>query len=344
MAVTIYDVAKRAGVGIGTVSRALNDRPNINSETKNRILAIAKELDYTPHSVAQSLASRKTHTIAAIVPFFINYFFVGLLRNIQYGLSAQGYSLLLYSLDRVEDKQLLFEKALSERKCDAILVLSLQVGQEYAEKFRRTRIPVMLIDNYNPLLDSISIANERAAETATRHLIKLGHTHIGLINGDYHSFPAQSRMHGFVKAMQEENLPIDPSFVIHCDAKIGEDGFNEQAGYSSMQQLLAQDKHPTALFVASDVQALGAMRAAKESGLKIPHDIALMGFDDIDFAKYMGLSTMRQPVELMAELAVDRLVKRLQNKTKGLFQVELNAELIVRETCGCKRGFQAQFE
>lgn len=337
---TIYDVARHAGVGIATVSRALNNNPNINKATKEKILRIASELNYTPHGLARGLARKQTHQIATVVPFFFNYFFLGLLKNIQYQLTTHNYDLFLYSVDRIDNKNIIFERVLSERKCDGVLILSLGMDDLYAEKFLRAKMPVILVDNYHSLLDSISIANLRGSKVAVKHLISRGYHKIALINGSLSSYPAKIRLEGYKETLYEHHIPYRPEYVVNATNDTAQDGFNESAGYDAMQKLISlEDSKPEAVFVASDVQALGALRAAKEYNIRIPEDIAMIGFDDIDFVKYVGLTTMRQPVQSMAELAVNRLLQRINKKTSDKFQVELNAELVIRETCGCNKGF-----
>ena len=341
MAVTIYDVAKKAGVGIGTVSRAINNSPSINKATKERILKIANELNYQPHALAQSLARRKTFTIATVVPFFTNYFYVELLKSIQKALTHHHYDLILYSVDRMSRQEHAFKRVLAERRVDGVLVISLSLPDAYAEKFLDSKIPVVIVDNMSYKIDSIAIANREAARMATQHLINLGHKQVGMINGHLSSFPAVSRLEGYKIALDENNIPFDDKKLIICDAKKGEHGFNESAGYYAMKRMMKLGrKMPTAIFVASDVQALGVMRAAKEAGIRIPEDVAIVGFDDIEFAKFVGLTTMRQPINEMGRMAVDRLIQRINAEYNGGFHKELQAELIVRESCGSQKSFK----
>ena len=342
MAVTIYDVARKAGVGIGTVSRALNNSPGIKQETKERIIKVANELSYKPHGVARSLARRKTHTVATVVPFFFNYFYMALLKRIQYLLSQQMYDLILYTIDRMDSINNAFDRVLSERKTDGLFIISLGINDNYASQFINSKVPVIMVDGFHESLDSISIANVQGAKDATEHLIRLGHKKVGMINGNLTSFPAKARLNGYRLALREHDLPYEEDIVAISCAELGEDGFNEQAGYTSMKKLISLGKNmPTAIFISSDVQALGAMRAAKEASIHIPGDLAVVGFDDIEIANYMGLTTMRQPLQTMAELSVTRLMKRIDQQAFERFQIELKAELVVRESCGGKERFRA---
>lgn len=345
LAATIYDVARRAGVGIGTVSRAINDSQHINAQTKAHILRIAKELEYKPHALAQSLARKKTNTIASVVPFFTNYFFIELLRSVQRALSQANYDLILYSVDRMNRRDSTLERVLTERRSDGILIISLALMESHADKFIAANIPVVMIDHMHQQIDSIAIANRDGAFAATQHLLQLGHRRIGMINGHLSSYPAILRLEGYKTALQAFGLEYDESSVVICDAQAGEHGFNEAAGYHAMQELIRRGRPlPTALFVASDVQCLGVMRAAKEAGLRIPADLALVGFDDIEFAKFVGLTTMRQPIAAMGRLAVNRLLQRINGEQEGSFHHELAAELIVRESCGQRQAFHVTAE
>ncbi len=345
MPVTIYDVAKKAGVGVGTVSRAINNSPLIHPNTKERILQVIRELNYQPHALAQSLARKKTFTIASVVPFFTNYFFVELLRSVQLALARNNYDLILYNIHRMDRRDSTLDRVLHQRRTDGVLIFSLQVGDHYAERFIQSNIPVVIVDHMHPKIDSIVIANQKGAYVATRHLIALGHREIGMINGHLSSYPAMLRLKGFQQALQESGLSFDDRHVVICDATSGEHGFNEAAGYAAMKRLIAQNHQlPTALFVASDVQALGVMRAAKEAGIRIPEDMAIVGFDDIELAKFVGLTTMRQPIVQMGEMAVDHLLAIVNGKSMNGLYTELEAELIVRESCGSKKAFCVQVE
>ncbi|MBN1542110.1 LacI family DNA-binding transcriptional regulator, partial [candidate division KSB1 bacterium] len=328
------------GVGIGTVSRAINNSPNIHPATKARILKIAQELNYLPHALAQSLARKKTQTVGCIVPFFTNYFTAELLKQIQHALTDSNYDLILFSLDHMQRLGKMLDRVLAERRVDGVLLISVSLEERHVERLINQDLPVVLVDSLSPKIDYVSVNNFTGAVQATRHLIQLGHQAIGLINGSLKSLPARLRHDGFRQALLEGGLSYDERYCVVGEFNRREHGFNEETGYSAMQRLLRRKiTPPSALFVASDVQALGAIHAAEEVGLRIPDDIALVGFDDIEFAKFVGLTTMRQPVEEMAHAAVRRIVDRMQGARASEFKLELMPELIVRESCGCRRHF-----
>lgn len=335
MPVTIYDVAKQASVGIGTVSRVINNSSQITEKTKEKVLSVIKELNYQPHIVAQSLARRKTNSIGCIIPFFTGYFFVELLRGIQRKISFYKNELILYSVDDVSKKETFLSKALEERRVDGILLVSLDISSEYVQKIKEKNFPVVLLDSYHDELDSIKVNNEDGAFQATTHLINCGYKKIAMITGVMTSLPSITRFEGYQKAIAKAEIDYDERYFISGDCAPDADGFNKEAGYLGMKRLLDLGKNrPEAIFAASDIQAVGALRAIREAGLKAPEDIAIIGFDDIELSEHLGLTTVRQPTFQMAELAVTRLMEKINGKNDDVFVKRVDTELIIRDTCG----------
>ncbi len=335
MATTIYDVAKKAGVGIGTVSRVLNNSPQISPDTKERVLQAMKDLHYQPHALAQGLARRKTNMIAVILPQVTGYFYHDLLKGIQKKVSAFGYDMILYNVDEADKTIQFLKKTLRERRVDGVLLISLKIPDEKVKRFQQTQTPIVLVDSYHPKIDSIVVENEQGAYMATQHLIKLGHRRIGIIDAHLRSVPAQVRLNGYKKALEENKISFEEKMLVISDVSSEEDGFTQKAGYDAMSRLLKLgDERPTAVFVASDIQALGAMKVLRENKMNIPQDMAVVGFDDIEMSDYLGLSTMRQPMYAMGKLAVERLMERISGDVKDVMHRSFATELIVRETCG----------
>ncbi len=335
---TIYDVAKKAGVGIGTVSRALNDSPNISPETKERVLRVAREMGYQPHALARGLAKRRTGAVGAIVPFFTNYFYLELLKGIQHEVNHSKFDLILYSADDVARGEELLERVLRERRVDGVLYISMPISNRMARKIRSRRLPVVLVDSYHPEVDSIHVENQLGAYEATRYLLDLGYRRLGMINGKLRSFPARERRQGFLKALSDFGIEPRMDWLVECDDIDGQDGFNAPAGYRAMARLLDADDRPEALFVASDVQAYGVLRAARERGIRVPDDLALVAFDDIQPSELIGLTTVRQPMFEMGQRAVKRLAQKLDTETEDIWHEALGTRLVVRTTCGATRS------
>jgi LacI family transcriptional regulator len=191
---------------------------------------------------------------------------------------------------------------------------------------------VVLVDTFHEQLDSLTVNNQQGAYAATRHLIALGHKRIGMLAANKESIPARERWRGFQKAMEEAGLPIDPALVKYSTSP-ELDGFTRQSGQEVMKQFLALGRHrPTAVFVSSDIQAAGALNALSEAGLKCPEDLSIVGFDDIELASHLGLTTMRQPMYEMGMLAAESLLARLDDTRRQPAHTLFVPKLIVRNT------------
>lgn len=337
MPATIYDIAKKASVGIGTVSRVLNNHPNVSLKTRERVLKVAHDLNYQPHAYAQGLARKKTNTIAAIIPYFTNYFFLEVLQGIQDKMLTLGYDIMLYGLNENDPEQ--FEtyllRATQKGRADGIMLFSLRLPDDFTVKYKHIIQPFILVDCYHPDFDSITVDNKAGAYAATKHLIDLGHKRIGMINANPISPPAKIRFSGYKTALMESGLSFDekiykPSRILKYD------GFSREAGYDSMIDMLELPKHelPTAIFVSSDVQAMGVLSAMRDHNLTAPDDIAIVGFDNIELAQHIGLSTISQPMYEMGVLSVGRMLDRLSNRNGSVTHTLFTPKLIVRETCG----------
>lgn len=342
MPVTIYEVAEKAGVGIGTVSRVLNDSPQITPATRAKVLKAIKQLNFQPHAMAQGLARRKTHTIGVIVPFFTGYFYVELLRGIQQALSENNFDLILYGVDDLQKKEASFKRVLQQRRVDGVLLLSMPITAPFVKEFKRRKLPLVLVDAFHPKFDSITVNNEAGAYHAVRHLIEAGYRKIAIVNGHWESKPAQERLAGYKRALAEAHLSMPAEYVLSSDgleqSTATNDGFSKETGYRATQQVLALNgTRPEAIFAASDIQALGVITAMRERGLRIPEDLAVIGFDDIELAQLIGLSTMRQPIREMGKLAVDCLLTKLKGEAETTnVHHSFETELVVRETSGAR--------
>ncbi|MGA9117595.1 MAG: LacI family DNA-binding transcriptional regulator [Bacteroidota bacterium] len=343
MAVTIYDLAREAGVGIGTVSRCMNNHPSVAPGTRQRVLSIAKRLSYVPHAHAQRLASKKTNTIAMIIPYFTNYFFVKILEGVQDRASESGFDLILYGVNNPLQADEYLRKSLRRGHVDGVLFFSMRFPEAYVSKFIEIRLPLVLVDAFHPRFDSISVENRQGAVLAVRHLIRLGHRSIAMINASPDAAPARERMEGYRLALEEAGIPFYPSRVV-VPERGRQDGFHRDTGRAGMLRILDSMRRRdrvTAVLVASDVQALGAMEAAREGGVRIPEDLAMVGFDDIDLAAQARLTTMRQPMYEMGMLALERLMGRLREPDAPPRADSFVPELVVRHTCGAQDGAEA---
>lgn len=332
LGVTIYDIAERAEVSIATVSRVFNDHPRVSDTTRARVIAVAEELGYQPHVSAQSLARRKTHLISAVIPVMTNYFFVEVLRGLQDRLAESEYDLLVYTSNALEDVDTQLERALQRGRAAGVLLFSMPITEARVRRVERSRLPIVLVDCFHPEFDSVSVNNEMGGYLATRHFIDQERRRIGMVMASGGE-PALERRRGYERALQEAGLSVNES-LIKAGIEIEEHGYTEQAGYDAMHSLLQHRPQPNAVFATSDVQALGAMRAIKEAGLKMPDDVAVIGFDDIVVSKYVGLSTLRQPMREMGELAVEKFLNRLQHPDHPVSHTVFSPQLVLRATSG----------
>jgi LacI family transcriptional regulator len=336
MGVTIYDLAREAGVGIGTVSRCLNNHPSVSVRTRERVLDVVRRLDYQPHTHARRLASRRTNTIAAIIPFFTNYFSIQVLQGVQDKASELDIDLILYGVNHPAEVEEYLRRSLQRGHVDGVLFISMRFPDSYVTKCRQMRLPVVLIDAFHSEFDSIRVENKQGAMTATRHLIGLGHRQIALINASLETLPAQERQQGYREALLEAGLPYIRENVIASGA-MRQDGFNRDSGAMAMRQLLPAFGRPdpvTAVFVVSDIQALGALDALRKAGIRVPGDVAIVSFDDIELAQHAGLTTMRQPMHQMGMLAVECLTNRMGNPDGPVTLTTFHPDLVIRDTCG----------
>ena len=344
MSVTIYDLAREAGVGIGTVSRCLNNHPSVSADTRAKVLSVAKRLSYQPHPHAQRLASRRTNTFSAIIPYFTNYFFVQVLQGIQDKASELGFDLILYGVNHPAQAEYYVRRSLQRGRVDGVLYFSMSFPESFAAKFRQMQLPLVLVDASHPDFDSIRVKNPEGAIEATRHLLSLGHREIEMINKGLQTHPGRERLEGYRKALEAVGITYTDERVF-ISTVTTQDGFSREGGREAMHRLLAAREGGTgisAVFVASDIQALGALEVAREQGVRIPDDLAMVGFDDIELAQHGGLTTMRQPMHEMGLLAVTKLMNRIKNPTAPPTLTTFLPDLVIRESCGAHRQEQAR--
>jgi len=338
MGITIYDLAREAGVGIGTVSRCLNNHPSVSPQTRAKVLSLAKQLNYQPHAYAQRLASKKTNTISTIIPFFTNYFFVEVLQGVQDKASELGFDLILYGVNNPTQAEYYLRRSLHRGHVDGVMFFSMKFPEAYIAKFQQINLPLVLVDTFHAEFDSIRVKNREGAMQATRHLLGLGHRNIAMINGSLEAQPARERQEGYREALEEAGVEYSMEKVVITGTG-KQDGFNREAGRASMREVINMNRKGhgvTAAFIASDVQAIGALEAARELGVRVPEDIAIVSFDDIELARHAQLTTMRQPMHEMGVLALEKLLYRMKNPTALPTLVTFLPELIIRHSCGAR--------
>lgn len=325
---TIYDIAKKAGVSIATVSRVVNKSEGISEETREKVLKVADELGYYPQAYAQGLARKKKNIIMVVVPVLSNYFFMEVLAGIQDEISNHNYDLNIFNIQ--SDGKNMFsqvENIIKRQWADGYLFISTHLRDHELEKLKSYDMPITLIDESYEGMDSVVVDNEKGIEQAMHYFLENGLKRIGMISGLKSSKPGQQRIQGYKKALSEAGVQIDEELIVTGDS-MDRDGFSEQNGYEAMNKLLDLENPPEACFCASDIQAVGALKAMDERKVHIP----VIGYDDITISNYVGLSTIRQPMHDMGSYATKKLVERMQNNKMKPTQKIFSPELILRSS------------
>lgn len=327
---TIYDVASEAGVAISTVSRVLNGSTEVSEATRRRVEAAIEKLQFRPQRTARTLAQKQTHSLAVAMPSFTSLFYVELLKGVKDELRDHDTDLLLCNLGSTAPYQTLY-RFLNRGAVDALLLTSLPVDEQLERELLKLHAPVVLIGTRNEHFDAFAWDDVRGAEAATRHLIACGHRRIGMITAHPWSYSTDGRIQGYRRALEAGGLAFDPALVVAGETT-KHAGFSEEAGFEGMQKLLALPERPTAVFVTSDVKAFGAWSAVREAGLRVPDDIALVGYDNLKLSRYLGLTTVDQRMYDVGRRATVRVLERLAGLDAPPQLEEIVPELIVRRS------------
>lgn len=327
---SLNDVAERAGVSTATVSRALRGLPRVSEQTRARIVAIADELGYVISPSASRLASGHTHAVGVVVPSIDRWFFGQVIIGLERELRTQGYDLLLYNLGGDTGRDRFFAEMPVRRRVDALLVLSLPLTDAEVARLRALHVPVGLVGASVESFSCVRIDDVAGAMMAVRHLVNLGHRDIALISGGtdvpMHFTTPLDRRRGYLQVLAEAGIEYDPALEAAGD-------FTMAGGEQAMSQLLGGSRRPTAVFALSDEMAFGAMRALRRSGLRVPDDVSVVGFDDHDMADLLDLTTVAQPVVeqgvAVARLLLDQLAVGPHNEVARPV-VSLPTRLVVR--------------
>lgn len=329
---TIRDVAKRAKVGIATVSRVLNGHPSVRPETRERVLAAIKELNYSPNTAAQTLSRGQTNAIGVFVPFFTRPSFVQRLIGIQTVLEAENYDLVLFSVNSAETYHERLRQVILQRRVDGMLVVSMVVPDEHLLLMKQIGIPVVLIESCSDRISCVTVDNILGGQLATEYLLSLGHEHIAFLGHQRENpfgFSAiNERYIGYKYALSEANLDMPDTY--HSFAPLERHG--KHAALEQALDLLRLPAPPTAIFATSDTQAAGVLEAARQVGIDVPDQLSVIGFDDIDIATYLNLTTVRQPMMETGKRGAALLIQHLQDNLLSLRKEVLELEIVERGT------------
>ncbi len=330
--VTIMDVARASGVSGATVSRVLSGYEFVKESTRNRVMDAVEHLGYVANLQARSLAGGRSRIIGLLVPNLDNGYVGTITRGIDQELARANYDLMLYTTHRHPGKESFYVNAIANGLTDGLLLVAPLILTTYLDALREQNFPYILIDQTDSTENSsvVEATNWQGAYEATCYLNQLGHTRIAFIKGSPAVRSAADRLGGYKAALADCDIPIRKEFIVEGD-------FQQQTAYANIKSLLLNaNPLPTAIFAANDLSAFGAIDAARECGFRIPEDISVIGFDDTPQASlvYPKLTTVRQPLEQMGQVAVKMLLERIENHSHPPQRVTLATQLVIRDSCG----------
>lgn len=326
----IYDVAKTSGVSISTISRVLNAPDKVNPETRRRVISAIDKLGFIPKAEARAHAMKNTNRIGVLTPYFTAPSFVQRLRGVAAALSKANYELVIYPVDSVEHLQAYTSSIPIMRNIDGLIIMSLAIEEKDALRLHDNSMETVLIEYAHPRLNNISIDDVQGGHLVAKHLIEKGHTRVAFL-GDiepperYAIHPVKSRLQGFKETLASADISLQKKYIVQASYSQDE---SRQAAY----HLLTLSKPPTAIFAASDIQAASVMKVARQLKIRIPEDMAVIGFDDIDMADHMDITTIRQNLDESGRLAAEILLSRIAEPSRPLQHIRLPLTLIERLT------------
>ena len=331
MSLNIKVIAEKAGVSTATVSRVLSGFPGVREKTKKKVIKITSELNYEVDGIARSLRQKKTFKIGVIVGNVLSQFYTVLAKSIEDIANKYGYSVILCNGDDDPEKELNYLKVLRSSRVDGIIIVPTGKNVGYINNLLQSNIKIVLVDRLIEGVDcdAVLVDNEKGAYTAVKYLIDKGYKKIAIIDGLIDVTTGKERLKGYLRALNENNISRNDDFIKIKD-------FKKRSGIMFANELLENKNKPEAIFVANLDLTLGALLSIKSLGLKIPDDIAVIGFDDSDWAQILEspLTTISQPVYDLGTTAAEMLIKNIENDNskKEKLIVTLNTKLIERDS------------
>ncbi|MNS17481.1 Ribose operon repressor [compost metagenome] len=325
---TIKDVAALAGISYTTVSHVVNKTRPVSEEVRIKVEAAIQTLDYVPSAVARSLKAKTTATIGLLVPNSLNPYFAELARGIEDYCERNGYCVILCNSDDNPDKQRSYLRVLLEKRIDGLIVASAGGDSGLAQGLKGVRTPMVIVDRGLDGVDAdlVRIDHEYGAYLATRHLLELGHRDIATISGPENTSVAQMRLAGYRRALKEAGVEVSPERMLESD-------FTSTGGYSAAAILL-ESNPPSAIFAANDMIGIGVLRAAAERNIRVPSELSVIGFDDIQMSRYVypSLTTVGQSILQLGEMAAEVLLRRIATPGLATDQRIVTPSIVIRES------------
>jgi DNA-binding LacI/PurR family transcriptional regulator len=331
--VTIYDIARAAGVTAATVSRVINGRRGMSEQTRQRVIGVMEKERYYPSPAASGLRKKTTREIGILSPFFIGDFFLKIFESLHRQL--KDYDLILYNAQTPTHRRQVIERIVGEEKLCGLLVASTPILLEEELAISGLKIPVVMVEARHPTYSSVDYDHEIGAMKAVSHLIELGHRDIAIIGGRpetrLYSPIGKDRLRGFRMALTSAGLAVREEFVMSGE-------WTSADATASARALLSQKRPPTAIFATSDVQAAGVLMAAREMRVRVPEDLSVVGYDNIPFSEFLFLTTMWQRHDQLARNAANLLMEELRTGVRAAEHVMLQPELVIRTSSGPPPG------
>jgi LacI family transcriptional regulator len=330
MAVTLKDIAERAGVTAATVSMVINNKPNISQATRKKVLKIAKELNYYPNVIARGLATRKSNAIGVIVPNLASSFVVRILQGIKSTNRDVEYTVQLFdTIGQRENESQLFQRLARERRIDGVVLIGPSVSDEELHVFHDESVPCIVVARKCDVLDSVFVNNARGAGDATDYLFDKGHKVIACVTCNKLNLPTADRVAGYRQSLERHSVSYAQELIFEVDDD------DIEAGVRAFHKIRNAAVKPTAVFVpAGDMVAVGIVKEAKRNGVQVPADLAVVGFDDLPAAEVVepSLTTVRQPKLEMGDYAINMIIDKVEGRETGIKHKELQTKFIVRES------------
>lgn len=327
------DVAKLANVSFMTVSRVINGKENVKEETRRKVMKAIEELGYYPNAAARALNNNKTDGIGIIIPhaefMTVAPYFLDLITSLEENIDKMGYH-LVFKLPSAIKNAADYSQLYMERKVDGVIVLAPSVDQWLLKKLITDKVPSVVVYGRDDELDInyIDADNHRGAKEIVNYLVKLGHKRIGMVTGSTTLICGRDRISGYLEALEEKRIEIDKRLIFYGD-------WMPESGERAFRYFFNMEEPPTAIFCANDHMALGILRAANVNNIEVPRDLSLFGYNDIIYSDYLTprLNTMKQPLQEIGKLAVEILIKTIEDPERPKEKIMMKTEFIERDSC-----------
>lgn len=328
--VTIYQVAEKAEVAISTVSRVLNDSPNVSELTKKKVQEAIDELNFRPQVSAQHLAGGKPHMLAVAVPSFTTPYYNEVLKGVKDQIQGMDLDIMIYNTGS-KDPDKAVENFFDRGTADAIIVISINISENVHQLIQASGIPTVLIGSAHPEYDYFDLNDYKGGYIAAEHLIGQGFKKLGVILPSIETKVATERVKGFRDALIKHDVPIHEKFFITGEST-KHAGFTEEGGFEAIYRYQTLGEFPDAIFALNDSEAIGALHALNKIGMQVPDDIAVMGYDNLKLSRYLELTTIDQQMHKVGTMATKRLDELIKNQEQKPRHVKMQPTLIERNS------------